>query len=123
MEHYKKRKTEHKTTEKKCKKCGKTFLAKSTLAKFCSSSCKQDNFNEKKTEKRVNELIEKINEIDDIMPGLKILLDAEDLSDIEIVNLHKKDGIINDEVYKVFVKLLAEKTLYKNELKTIKKDS
>ncbi len=81
MEHYKNHKGDRKTTVTKCKNCGKEFLAKSTLAKFCGSSCKQDDFLKNKAEKIRKENEEKIKELSDTIEGLEILKKSSTNSD------------------------------------------
>lgn len=76
MEHYKNHKEDRKTTVTKCKNCEKEFLAKSTLAKFCGSSCKQDNFLKNKAEKIRKENEEKIIEFSDLVEGLELLKES-----------------------------------------------
>jgi hypothetical protein len=77
MEHYKNHKGDRKTTVTKCKNCGTEFLAKSTLAKFCGSSCKQDDFLKNKAERIRKENEEKIIELSSTIEGLELLKEYE----------------------------------------------
>lgn len=45
LDYYKHERELRKTTVTKCKNCETEFLAKSTLAKFCGSACRQENYN------------------------------------------------------------------------------
>jgi hypothetical protein len=98
MEHYKNHKGDRKTTVTKCKNCGKEFLAKSTLAKFCGSSCKQDDFLKNKAEKIRKENEEKIIEFSNIIEGLEILKEShntpDDLAEFNKIILPIKAKII-----------------------------
>jgi endogenous inhibitor of DNA gyrase (YacG/DUF329 family) len=89
MEHYKNHKGDRKTTVTKCKNCGTEFLAKSTLAKFCGSSCKQDDFLKNKAEKIRKENEEKIQEFSDTIEGLELLKELSNNSPDDLAELDK----------------------------------
>jgi hypothetical protein len=96
----------HKTTEKSCQVCGIRFLAKNSMAKYCSHNCRNDVYFAKKAKQKSEEITEKVLEIKQIAEAINVLKTLKTLSTPKEIKEVKIDVSIQD----LYLKLKSHQT-------------
>lgn len=90
-----------------CEHCGKEFIAKTTVTRFCSAQCSKTSYKKRKREGQIGHAIEKVNKT-------KLLNQHE----LNLEAIKQKDFLSIKEAYTIlgvsertFYRLLKDKTI------------